>query len=126
MNDKYDRTYLGIDYGEKRIGVAKSDPTGLIASPLMTLEVKSLDRAAKAIISLVEEWDARKIVIGYPLLPSGDKSKICERVDSFIKRLNALHPIISSNGQDHTWLFYMSNVGKMQRTRQEKRSHRVH
>lgn len=93
MNDKYDRTYIGIDYGERRIGIAKSDPTGLIASPLMTIEVKSFDKAAKAIISLVEEWDARKIVIGYPLMPSGDVSKICLRVDSFIKRLNALHPV---------------------------------
>jgi putative Holliday junction resolvase len=89
----YDRAYLGIDYGEKRIGVAKSDPTGLIASPLMTIEVKSLDQAAKAIVALIEEWDIRKIVIGYPLLPSGDKSAICERVDSFIERLHLLHPI---------------------------------
>ena len=63
MNTNYDRTYLGLDYGEKRIGVAKSDPTGFIASPLLTIEVKSLDRAAQAIISLVEEWDAR-IYIG--------------------------------------------------------------
>lgn len=89
----YDRAYLGIDYGEKRIGVAKSDPTGLIASPLTTLEVKSLAKAAEAIIALVEEWDIRKIIIGYPLLPSGDKSEICQRVDQFIERLNKLHPV---------------------------------
>lgn len=93
MNEKYDRTYIGIDYGERRIGIAKSDATGFIASPLMTLEVKSLDQAAEAIIALVEEWEARKIVIGYPLLPSGDVSKSCLRVDSFIERLEKLHPI---------------------------------
>ncbi|RME30556.1 MAG: Holliday junction resolvase RuvX, partial [Candidatus Zixiibacteriota bacterium] len=41
MSVETERTYLGIDYGSRRIGVAKSDPTGLIASALTTLEVRS-------------------------------------------------------------------------------------
>ena len=93
MTEQYDKTFIGLDYGEKRIGVAKSDPTGLIASPLMTIEVKSIDKAAQAVIVLVEEWSANGIVIGYPLLSSGDKSETCLRVDAFVERLRKLHPI---------------------------------
>jgi putative Holliday junction resolvase len=80
-------TYLGIDYGERRIGVAKSDPTGLIASPVITLEVRSRADAIQQIMVLVREFEPDGLVVGYPVHDSGEKSDKCDEVDAFIARL---------------------------------------
>jgi len=81
------RTYLGIDYGRRRIGVAKSDATGLIASALTTLEVRSVKDATNQVLQLIEEIEPNGLVFGYPMLASGDKSDMCEEIDRFISGL---------------------------------------
>lgn len=88
MNEKYNRTFLAFDYGERRIGVAKSDPTGMIPSPLVTLEVNSINNALDKILLLIDEYEPNGLVFGYPLLRSGDKSEKCEKVDRFIEKLS--------------------------------------
>ena len=87
MTIALDQTYLGIDYGERRIGIAKSDPTGLIASALTTLEVATIKDAVQQILSLVAEYNPAGLVIGYPLHESGDKTKKCVEIDHFIDTL---------------------------------------
>ena len=87
----YDKTFLGIDYGERRIGLAKSDPTGLIASALKTLEVSSLENAITQIKNEIDEYEPNGIVVGYPLLPSGDRSNKCDVIDTFIKQLKDVY-----------------------------------
>lgn len=88
MTDQTDKTLLGIDYGERRIGIAKSDPTGLIASPVTTLEVRSRKEAVAALLDLIKEYQPTGLVVGYPLLTSGDKSKKCEQIDRFLEILS--------------------------------------
>ena len=85
MNDQYNRTFLAIDYGTRRIGIAKSDPMGIIASALTTLEVKSKKDALEKIAALIEEYEPNGLVFGYPLLKSGDKSDKCTEIDAFIE-----------------------------------------
>lgn len=87
MNMADNRTFLGIDYGERRIGVAKSDSTGLIASSLQTLIVKSDKDAAEKLSMLIAQWSPAGLVIGYPLHVSGKPSPKCAVVDRFIERL---------------------------------------
>jgi len=58
---------LGIDYGQKRIGLALSDAGGKLATPLEVLEVTSEDAAIGAILKLIEKEDVRRIVVGLPL-----------------------------------------------------------
>ena len=86
----YDRTFLGIDYGERRIGLAKSDPTGMIASALTTLEVTGDRDAVSKIGGVIEEYQPNGLVIGYPLSMSGEKSHKCEQVDRFVERLGSI------------------------------------
>ena len=93
MSEQYNKTFLAFDYGERRIGVAKSDPTGLIASALLTLEVKSISDALVKIKSLISEYEPDGLVFGYPLLKSGDKSKKCDEVDRFIEKLSSFATI---------------------------------
>lgn len=91
MLKSLDKTYLAIDYGSRRIGLAKSDPTGTIASALKTIEVKSMADAVKKVLEIVKEYEPNGIVIGYPLLASGEKSRKCFEVDEFGDRIADLY-----------------------------------
>ena len=86
-----DKTYLAIDYGERRIGVAKSDPLGVIASALTTIETRSQREAVEQVAALLEAYHPRALVVGYPLLESGDRSDKCAEVDRFIEKLKEFY-----------------------------------
>mgnify|MGYP001421127541 FL=1 len=63
---------LGIDLGERRVGVAVSDPTGSIAQPLPTLRRRARRRMPLSTLqNLAEQYEVQEIVIGLPLAPSG-------------------------------------------------------
>jgi len=67
---------LGIDLGERRVGVAVSDPTGSIAQPLPTLRRRAGKRMPIAILQgLAEQYEVQGIVMGLPLAPSGDDTE---------------------------------------------------
>ncbi len=67
---------LGIDLGERRVGVAVSDPTGSIAQPLPTLQKRAGKRMPIAALQkLAEQYEVRGIVMGLPLAPSGDDTE---------------------------------------------------
>ncbi len=91
MNNDSGHTYLGIDYGSRRIGLAKSDPTGLIASALMTLVIKSRRDGLDQLQRVIDEIKPDGIVVGYPLMPSGDKSDKCRQVDRFVEELRSVY-----------------------------------
>jgi putative Holliday junction resolvase len=64
---------LGIDLGSRRIGVALSDPTRTVASPLEVLERQRTHADDhRAILALAHEHEAATIVVGLPLSLSGD------------------------------------------------------
>ncbi|ABC76548.1 Holliday junction resolvase RuvX [Syntrophus aciditrophicus] len=80
---------LGLDYGEKRIGVALCDELGLTAQALTTVIRKSWRNDVGIIASLVRTYDVEKIVIGYPLRLDGTEGIQCEKVVRFARRLEA-------------------------------------
>ena len=66
---------LGIDYGERRVGLAISDPTGTIASPAGAILRRAGKRPPVAeIIRRAESLEARGFVIGLPLDGNGDET----------------------------------------------------
>jgi putative Holliday junction resolvase len=68
------RRFLGIDTGDKRIGVAISDPTGTIARPLKVITHTSRERDAQEIVTLAQENEIACIVIGQALQDDGSLS----------------------------------------------------
>lgn len=79
---------LGVDYGERRIGLAISDPTGTIASPLPTLVRRRGKRPpVEALARIAEENDARALVVGLPLTPEGEESEWTRETRAFAERL---------------------------------------
>ena len=82
---------LAIDYGTKRIGLAKSDPLRLFAQPVGTFDRESLFRAVR---ELLENGDVEKVIVGYPLSENGEKNAMTRVVDSFIAELGEAFPAI--------------------------------
>ncbi len=78
---------LGLDFGEKRIGVAISDSLGIMASALTVIEGKAEDAAIKQIIALAEEHEVECIVIGLPRSLDGSLGPQAQKVQSFVESL---------------------------------------
>jgi putative Holliday junction resolvase len=79
---------LGLDIGDKRIGVAVSDPEEILASPLATISRDSDDEAIDAILELISKHGAQKIVVGLPYALSGDIGIQANKVMSFVAKLS--------------------------------------
>lgn len=80
---------LGIDFGKKRIGLAISDPMGIVASPYMTLEHRSLGEDLKTIGEIIKNRKVEKIVMGLPLHMNGSEGPEADAVKNFKKDLEA-------------------------------------
>lgn len=75
---------LAFDYGERRIGVATSDPTRTIASPLATLTRRAGKRPPwPEIATLVAEQEADELVVGLPLDLAGEEGAWAAEVRAF-------------------------------------------
>jgi putative Holliday junction resolvase len=71
---------LAVDLGERRIGLALSDPSGTLASPLRTIEVTGdPDRDRLAVVSAAREAEAQVIVVGLPRSLSGREGPAARR-----------------------------------------------
>lgn len=78
---------LGIDFGERRIGLAVSDAEGRWAVPLTTLERRTDRRAAYQIADLARQEKVELLVLGEPLAPDGSAGEAAQRVRRFGRRL---------------------------------------
>ena len=76
---------LGIDYGDRRIGIALSDPLKIISKPLHTL--KNNDNFLVELKNIIEEKNIDAIIVGYPIGMKGQVTKQTEKVNSFIELL---------------------------------------
>ena len=79
--------WLGIDFGERRIGLAISDPEGRMAVPLTTLERRDDRGAARAIARLAASEGVGGLVLGEPLGLDGAAGEAAQRVRRFGRRL---------------------------------------
>lgn len=80
---------LGIDYGERRIGLALSDPTATIAQPLRTLTRRAGKRPpVSKILDIIDASDVAEIVVGLPLTLAGEDSDWTRTVRAFAETLH--------------------------------------
>jgi putative Holliday junction resolvase len=79
---------LGLDYGEKRIGVALCDELGLTAQGLPTLIRKTKKHDLEILAALIKNYNVEKIVIGFPLRLDGSKGIQCEKVNRYAALLD--------------------------------------
>ncbi len=80
---------LGIDFGERRIGLAISDSEGVYAVPLTTLERQSDAQAIARIGAIIREEEVASLVVGEPVNVDGTRGPAAERARSFAAKLAA-------------------------------------
>ena len=78
---------IGLDIGARRIGVAVSDPTGRVASPVAVLDARELGRDPRALVEIVEDYEAEVLVVGLPLTLGGEEGPQATEVRLVADRL---------------------------------------
>jgi putative Holliday junction resolvase len=79
---------LGLDIGDRRIGVALSDSEGILASTLTVVERKEDSLAIKSIIDIINEKQVEQIVVGLPRSLDGSLGRQVDKVREFVRRLS--------------------------------------
>jgi len=78
---------LGLDVGDKKTGVAISDPQGFLAIPLTVLSSEDEDASIVNILKLVEQYQVVRIVIGLPYSLDGNLGRQANKVIAFVEKL---------------------------------------
>lgn len=88
---------LGLDYGDRTIGVAVSDSLGLIAQAVEVIRRKdeiSINKSIKRLAELIEQYDVSGMVLGYPRNMDNTEGERCEKTQIFKKKLEKHFPNI--------------------------------
>ena len=80
---------IAIDYGTKRTGLAVTDPLGIIASPLETVDTKQLERY---LADYFQREEVSTIVVGHPRQMNGQPSETMRFIEPLIGRLRHAYP----------------------------------
>jgi putative Holliday junction resolvase len=80
---------LGLDIGDKRIGVALSDPQGVLASPLTIITCQNETVDIETIISIISQHQVECVVVGLPRSMDGSLGKQAEKVKAFVQKLSS-------------------------------------
>ena len=74
---------MAVDFGEKRIGIALSDPMKITAQPFEVIEVVSFKKAANRIAEIVKEKEVEEIIFGMPYTSTGKEGEMAGKVRDF-------------------------------------------
>jgi len=85
---------LALDVGDRRIGLAITDPLGLTAQPLFTVHRTTLRADLKAIARFIRQHNVATLVVGNPLHADGTESKQAAKAQAFARALAAEHPAL--------------------------------
>ncbi len=80
---------MALDVGDRRIGVAVSDPLGVIARSLTVLQREGDETTIAQIRTLVDEYGVGRLVVGFPRLLSGEIGTQAQAVENFARQLEA-------------------------------------
>jgi len=84
---------LGLDIGDKRIGIALSDPMGILASPLLVFEHKNDAVDITFILQILRQNQAEIIIVGLPQSMNGTLGPQAEKVKLFAEKLIERSPV---------------------------------
>ncbi len=80
---------LGLDVGDKRTGVAISDPKGILATPLSVLASEDEDALIDEVLKLVGQYKVEQIVVGLPRRLNGSMGKQANKIATFADKLSS-------------------------------------
>lgn len=89
---RMNKRLLAVDYGLARVGLAISDPLGITAQPLATIDRRGDKQVCREIADVVRTRDVGEVIVGLPLELSGNRGEAALAVDKFVARLeNHVH-----------------------------------
>jgi putative holliday junction resolvase len=119
------RRLAALDVGDKRIGVAVSDASRLIAQPLGTVQRRSLAADCAAIEKMLETYDVEKVIAGLPLNSGGQEGEQADRIRHFCARFTReTGKAVEFQDESYTTVEgqrLMIETGQSRRQRREKR-----
>lgn len=80
---------MGLDIGDKRIGVALSDPGAILASPHTIIECSNEEQDIAAIIRIATQHEVGQVVVGLPRSMDGMVGRQAAKVEAFVERLRS-------------------------------------
>lgn len=80
---------LGIDFGDRRVGLAVSDLLGITAQPIGFIVIDGANDAIFKIAPYIKEYDIKKIVLGLPKNMNGDEGERAEKTRRFGEKLKS-------------------------------------
>jgi putative holliday junction resolvase len=86
---------LALDVGDRRIGLAITDPLGLTAQPLFTLHRTTLRADLKSIARFIRQHNVEVLLIGNPLHADGSPSPQAAKAQAFAQALQDAHPTLT-------------------------------
>jgi putative Holliday junction resolvase len=86
---------LALDVGDKRIGLAITDPLGLTAQPLFTLHRTNQRADLKSIARFIRQHKVEVLLVGNPLHADGSPSPQSAKAQAFAKALREAHPALT-------------------------------
>jgi putative Holliday junction resolvase len=113
---------MSIDYGQKRTGIAVSDPLQMIANGLTTVNTPQL---LDFIADYLSKEQVECIVVGYPKQANGEDSENMKRITPFVNRLRKLYPDITVEQYDERFTSVLAHraiieSGISRKARQDK------
>ena len=81
------QTLLGLDFGDKTIGIAVSDKSLTIASPIKTIRRKSISKDLIELFDLIEVYNVGGLIVGLPLSLNGKENIRTEQVRKFVNAI---------------------------------------
>jgi len=85
--------FLAIDFGEKRVGLALSDPTKIIAKPFKSISYNNHDDLLNKISLIIEQENVEKIILGLPKGLKGQQTAQTKKVLEFYNLINEKNDI---------------------------------
>lgn len=92
---------LAIDHGDVRIGIAATDPVGIMAHPVETIHVREVD-AVERIAELVRERQVKQIILGLPLRMDGSEGDAAAKCRDFGEKIRGRLPDVPLDFCDET------------------------
>src|SRR5574340_1578115 len=90
---------LGLDIGAARVGVAISDPSGCVASPIAVLDARELARDPRPLVRIAEDYEVESLVVGLPLTLAGEEGPQAAEVRAVADRLASALSSGEGNGK---------------------------
>ena len=81
------QTLLGLDFGDKTIGIAVSDKSKTIATPIITIKRKGILKDIEKLLSILEEYDVGGVILGLPLSLDGNENERTKKVRKFAQEI---------------------------------------